>query len=174
MARRSGLRYGSGVSSSELTTVKIAVLAPIPRASVSTATVVNAGRCATVLSAYRRSLSMPVAPSIHDPAIFQLDDSVSVLGILLGVRHLHDRRAVRIELLEELHDLLSLARVQIPGRLVGENQGRLVNQRARHRHELLLATGELSRIEILLGHDPEAIERVRHEALALPLLDVAV
>src|ERR1051325_11570272 len=116
----------------------------------------------------------PSPSSVHNPSVFQLDHPVSVLGILLRVRHLHDRRAVRIELLEELHDLLSLARVQIPGRLVGKNQGRLVNQRARHRYELLLAAGKLARIEILLGHDAEAVERVGDQALALALLVVAV
>src|ERR1043166_10219393 len=115
---------------------------------------------------------MYATPLFHHPTILQLHDATPVLRILLRVCHLHDCRAIRIELLEELHDLFSLARVQIPGRLVGKNQGRLVNQRARHRDELLLATGELARIEILLRHDAEAVERVGHEALALPLLDI--
>ena len=41
--RRSGSAYGRGFNSTPLTTLKMALLAPIPRASVSTATSVNAG-----------------------------------------------------------------------------------------------------------------------------------
>ena len=39
----SASRYGSGLNSTELMTLKIAVFAPIPRASVTSATTVNAG-----------------------------------------------------------------------------------------------------------------------------------
>ncbi len=42
---RSGSGYGSGLKSTASMTLKIAVLAPIPSASVSTVTSVNAGRC---------------------------------------------------------------------------------------------------------------------------------
>src|SRR5439155_3652770 len=79
-------------------------------------------------------------PSVHDPSIPQLNHTFAISRIRLRVRHLHDRRAVRVELLEQLHDLLPLARVEIAGRLVREDQGRLVDQRARYGHELLLAT----------------------------------
>ena len=40
---RFGSAYGSGFSSTPCTTLKIALFAPIPRASVSTATIVNPG-----------------------------------------------------------------------------------------------------------------------------------
>jgi len=41
--KASGLGYGSGRSSTPFTTLKIAVLAPMPSARVSTATVVKPG-----------------------------------------------------------------------------------------------------------------------------------
>jgi hypothetical protein len=52
---RSGLRYGSGRSNTALTTLKIAVLAPMPNASVSTATAVKPGFFSNWRKAKRRS-----------------------------------------------------------------------------------------------------------------------
>src|SRR5207245_2523816 len=70
--------------------------------------------------------------------------------------------------------LLPLARVVIPGRLVGEDQGRRVDQCTRHGDELLLAARELPREEIFLRNDSEPVRRVGNERVALTLLDVAV
>src|SRR5205823_10045122 len=47
--------YGSGRNSTTLTTLKMAVLAPIPSARVSTATAVKAGCMASIRKAYRKS-----------------------------------------------------------------------------------------------------------------------
>ena len=90
------------------------------------------------------------------------------------MRHLHDRRALLVEPLEQLHDFLPLRRVQVAGRLVGQDHRRIRDDGARDADELLLAARELSRIEILLGDDAEAIEDVGDDALALGFLDVAV
>src|SRR6185503_6326309 len=57
----------------------------------------------------------------RNPAVLQLDSPVAEFGIFLGVRHLDDRRAAVIELLEQLHDLATLARVQVARGLVGEH-----------------------------------------------------
>src|ERR1700733_9476036 len=54
----SGCSYGSGFSRTPYTAVKIAVLAPIPSASVSTAAMVNPGFAASVRKAYRMSFSI--------------------------------------------------------------------------------------------------------------------
>jgi hypothetical protein len=43
-SKRSGSRYGSGLSKTAFTTLNIAVFAPIPSASVSTAIAVTPGR----------------------------------------------------------------------------------------------------------------------------------
>src|SRR5436190_1094474 len=112
--------------------------------------------------------------SVHDPSVPQLNHPLAVSRVRLRVGHLHDRRSRAVQLREQLHDLLPLTRVEIAGRLVGEDQGRLVNQRARHRDELLLAARELPRKEVLLRDDPKAVERVGDERVALALLDVAV
>ena len=75
---------------------------------------------------------------------------------------------------EQLHDLLALRRVQVAGRLVGEDHLRVRDHRARDADQLLLAARELVRIEILLADDLEAVEDVADHALALLPADVAV
>jgi hypothetical protein len=55
---RSDCGYGSGRSKTASTTLKIAVLAPMPNASVSTVTTANPGLRNSVRIAKRRSLSM--------------------------------------------------------------------------------------------------------------------
>ena len=56
ITRRSALPYGNDRSSTACTTLKTAVLAPIPSPSVITETRVNAGRFKRLLTAYRISL----------------------------------------------------------------------------------------------------------------------
>src|SRR5437899_3861157 len=112
--------------------------------------------------------------SLHHPPIPQVNDALAVSRIRLRVRHLHDRRPAAVQLREQLHDLLPLARVEIAGRLVGEDQGRRVDQCARHGHELLLAARELPWEEIFLRDDSESVQRVGNQRVALALLDVAV
>src|SRR5688572_18548906 len=108
------------------------------------------------------------------PAVLQLDDPVAVAGVLLRVRHLDDRGAFLVQLREELHDLPRLRRVEVAGGLVGEDQSRLRDHRARDAHELLLSAGELTREEVLLRDHAEAIEGVGHDRLAFGLLHVPV
>ena len=71
--------------------------------------------------------------------------------------------------LNKLHDFFSLAGMQVSGWLIGQNQLRVGNHRARNSHQLLLAAGKLIWIEVLLAHHIEAIERVAHDALPLRL-----
>jgi hypothetical protein len=53
-----------------------------------------------------------------------------------------------IDLDEQIHHLIGTFPVEVPGRLVGENQLWGIHQRARHRYTLLLAAGELGRKEV--------------------------
>src|SRR3954462_2800761 len=74
----------------------------------------------------------------RDPAVFQLDDSIAELRVLFGVRDLDDRRAFVVQLLEQLHDLAALARVQVAGGFVGQNELGLGDHGPRDADELLL------------------------------------
>ena len=72
------------------------------------------------------------------------------------------------------HDLLGGLRVEVAGRLVGEDELGLVDERARDRHALLLSAGELARLVVLparQAHDGEAPPRL---LLALPRRVTAV
>jgi hypothetical protein len=64
---RSDSGYGSGRSSTALTTEKMAVLAPMPSASAATVISVSSGRLAIILTPYRTSChSVPIEISFGD------------------------------------------------------------------------------------------------------------
>jgi hypothetical protein len=66
---------------------------------------------------------------------------------------------------EETEHVASRRRVEIPGRLVGENDIRPVRQRARQRDPLLLPAGQLRRSgSVLLGNAQLAQQLVRRPA----------
>src|SRR5262245_47584834 len=65
----------------------------------------------------------------------------SVPGI---VGHHADRRTTLVELAEQIHHRLAAARVEVAGRLVGEQDQRLARDRARNRHALLLTSRQLT------------------------------
>ena len=61
------------------------------------------------------------------------------------MRDLHDGHAFVIEFAKQLHDLFTLARVQISRGLVGEQKLRFSDDSARNANQLLLAAGKLTR-----------------------------
>ena len=80
----------------------------------------------------------------NDPAISKGDEPRGVLGdVGLVCDQEHRDAALRIQPLEDLHDLDARARVEVAGRLVRQDDGGFVDQRPRDRHALLLAAGQL-------------------------------
>src|SRR2546430_7700042 len=59
---------------------------------------------------------------LQDPAVGQVDEAISVCRVRFRMGHLDDRRTLVVQALEELHDLLALGGVQVPGRLIGQDQ----------------------------------------------------
>ncbi len=59
--------------------------------------------------------------------------------------HEQDGLALCVQLVEEVQDLLRRLAVEVAGRFVREDQGRVVDQRARDRDPLLLPARELQR-----------------------------
>src|SRR5579875_2064130 len=107
---------------------------------------------------------------LSDPAVLDLDYAMAVLGVLFVMRNLNDGGALLVELLEKLHDFLALARMQIAGRLVCQNQFRVGDHSAGDGDKLLLASRELIRKQILFADHIEAVERVTDDTLALRFL----
>src|SRR6266446_9404340 len=87
------------------------------------------------------------------PAVLELNDAMTIRGVALRVRNLNDCRASVVESLEELHDLVALRGVQVAGRLVGEDELGILDDRARDANELLLAAGKLVGEEIFFADD---------------------
>ena len=87
-----------------------------------------------------RGLDEPLedaAPVEREAAAARLPDEVHV------VRGDEDGRPADVDLREEPHHLLGEAVVEVPGRLVGDEELGLVDEGARERDALLLAPGEL-------------------------------
>src|ERR1051326_9043863 len=86
----------------------------------------------------RRTRALASAPIAH------LDHVIAVRRRALGVRGHHDRRLLRaMDRADEVEDPLAVARVEVAGRLVREDQRRAVDDGAADGHALHLAAGEL-------------------------------
>src|SRR5260370_1640440 len=87
----------------------------------------------------------------HHPAAHHVHD-------LAVVRCHQDRGASRIDLQEQLNDLPRGGRVQVSGGLIGEKNSRVMDERPRDRHPLLLAARKLVRVLGLLPFQPHDAE----------------
>ena len=96
----------------------------------------------------------------NDLSIAHGQDAIRIGGDVGLVRDHDDRDAAfAIERGERLHDLVRRAGVEVAGRLVRQQQARVVDQRARDRDPLLLAAGELARRVALTVAQAEQPER---------------
>ena len=87
--------------------------------------------------------------------------AIGVGGDIGLVRHQNDRDAfLAVELRQRLHDLMRGARVEIPGRFVGEEQARRIDQGPCDRHPLLLPAGELVRRITRTIAKPKPVQRL--------------
>ena len=86
---------------------------------------------------------------INDHAVAHDDVALRVRGDVLFVRDHDDCYAALVELLKYRHDLDAGAAVEIAGGLVGQQHLRVVDQGARDRDALLLATGKLAGMMVL-------------------------
>ena len=76
-------------------------------------------------------------------AVAEAHEAACVAPHIGIVRHEHDGDAFAVELLEEGQDLLRRAAVESAGRLVGEQEARVVHERPRDGDALLLSAGQL-------------------------------
>src|SRR5436190_6676026 len=90
------------------------------------------------------------------------------------MRDLNDGSSVAVKFLEQLHDLLTLTGMQIPRRLVGQDQFGIGNDGSGNGHKLLLAARQLAGIEALLIDDLKSIQRFENHLLTLRFLEVSI
>ncbi len=72
------------------------------------------------------------------------------------------RDADRVESLEQVHDLEREVGIEVAGRLVGDQDGRLRDDRARDADALLFPGGQLEREGALAAEQPDLVERRAH------------
>ena len=97
--------------------------------------------------AARCRAALATAWSAAHASVAERHDARAVLGDVRLVRDEHDRQALlAVEPLEDVHHLDARARIEVAGRLVGQQQLRVVHERAGNRHALLLAAGQLVRM----------------------------
>src|SRR6185436_15695768 len=88
-------------------------------------------------------------------SIFEDHYTLRVLRDVSFVRNQHERDAAfAIKTLKDLHHFNRGARIEVTGRLVSENQSRIVDQCPRDCHALLLTAGKLIRVILFTTRQP--------------------
>src|SRR5215471_3066482 len=96
---------------------------------------------------------------LDNAAVEQVDASLGVFGVSRIVSDHDDRCAFHVELFEKIDDGLAALRVQVPGRLIGEQHRRPADYGSSYSDALLLAARQLAR-EVFgaMGH-ADTLER---------------
>ena len=88
-------------------------------------------------------MALGVEAVIGDDTVANVDDAMGEFGDVVLVGDEDDGVALRMEFVEEAHDLVAGLRIEVSGRLVGEEDGRLVDEGAGNRDALALSAREL-------------------------------
>ena len=99
-----------------------------------------------------------------DPAVADPDDPPGPLGDLDLVGDQHDGPALRVQLVEQRQGVLGGDRIEVAGRLVGQDQRRVGDQRPGDRDPLLLTAGQLTRPVTDPIGQPDPVERLHAPA----------
>jgi hypothetical protein len=95
-----------------------------------------------------------------DLPVADVNDAVGVLGDIGLVRDEDDGVAFGLQLIEQRHDLNTGFGVEISGGLVGQDDRRAVDQRARNGDALTLTAGELVRLVVHARFEADVGERL--------------
>src|ERR1017187_2170328 len=84
-------------------------------------------------------------------AVADVNDAVGVQGDIVFVGDQDDGIALLVEAFEEAHDFVAGGGIEVAGGLVGQQNGRVVDERAGDRDALALAAGKLVRLVVHAG-----------------------
>ena len=105
---------------------------------------------------------------LHQVAVVERDGAAAHVphqfAVVRGDEH---RRAAGVDVAEQVHDLERQIRVEVARRLVGQDERRLVDERARDRDALLLAARQLQRIRVHPVLQAQPLEHLERAALLL-------
>src|SRR5438105_9378190 len=77
-------------------------------------------------------------------AVKEVDGAIGVFSKTGVVSDHTNCRSARVQFLQQSHHGLAVARVEVTGRFVREENGRLARERTRNRHSLLLTARKLA------------------------------
>ncbi len=105
---------------------------------------------------------------VDHPSIEQVDRAIGVRFISRIVRDHADRGTIAMQLAQQVHHRFAVDRVEVTGRLVGEEYGRIACDRAGDGDALLLTAGELRRKVTDAVRHPDAFECRRERVPSVP------
>src|SRR5258708_16703120 len=106
---------------------------------------------------------LPDLLRLDEGAFFEVQDARGALRRVRVVRDHHDRLLVfPVEPLQQCEHFARGLRVEVAGGLIGEQQGRVRDDRARDGDALFLSTRELTRVMLLAIAQPDDPERGHH------------
>ena len=109
-----------------------------------------------------------IAPVLHDFAVLEPHDSLTVRGHIRLVRHDDDRLSVAVQLIEQRENLDARLRIEIARRLVGQQDRRIRDQRTRDRHALPLPARKLVGQVVSALRQTDPLQHALGLGLALP------
>src|SRR5436190_489470 len=84
----------------------------------------------------------------HNTSIAKSHSPPGILSEIRVMGHEHDSQSLLIQRLQDTHDLHTGVTIQVPRRLIRQQQRRPIDQRARNSHALLLTPREFSRLVV--------------------------
>ena len=105
---------------------------------------------------------------VDDAAVEEVNVAIGVAGVARIVRDHADGRAALMQLVQQVHHRLAALRIEVAGRLVGEQNDRLAGDGARDGDALLLSAGQLTGQMLRAMRHADALERVGRRAAGVP------
>ena len=96
---------------------------------------------------------------VGDQPVGNVDRAIGVGGHFGVVRYDDDRDALGVQPLEHPQDLVARLRIEVAGRLVGQQERGTIDEGPCNRHPLLLAAGHLRRLVVQPGGQPHLLEQ---------------
>jgi hypothetical protein len=104
----------------------------------------------------------------------KVDGAVGGARVARVVRHHADGRAAAVQVVQQLDDRFAVGRVEVAGRLVGEQDEGLTRQRSGDRDALLLTAGQLARKVFRAVRHADLFQRFVDARLSFRAAQVAI
>src|SRR5205085_829141 len=103
----------------------------------------------------------------HHATVEQMHRTIGMLRETRVVRYHANGRAAGVQFFQQIHYRFAVARIEISGWLIRQQNRRFTSKRARDRDTLLLSTAKLARQMFGPMAHPDTLQRLRDRALAI-------